>query len=177
MTTATQQNPATGQLPGIAWFTVMSMVSPVALNILMPALPDIAADLNVSTDEVQLSLTLYLLTLAFGQLICGPLADRFGRKPVLLAGIALHFVGCLLGAFADDLQSLLLARVLQAAGAVPAWCSLAPSCWIVTAAPRQPARLATSPCLLHWHRPLPRHWAASLTYCLAGRCCFTSHCC
>ncbi len=103
-------------LPGIAWFTVMSMVSPVALNILMPALPDIATDLNVSTDEVQLSLTLYLLTLAFGQLICGPLADRFGRKPVLLTGIALHFVGCLLGAFADDLQSLLIARVLQAAG-------------------------------------------------------------
>ncbi len=114
--TSTQQAPATHQLPGIAWFTVMSMVSPVALNILMPALPNIAADLNVTTDEVQLSLTLYLFTLAFGQLICGPLADRFGRKPVLLTGIALHFAGCLLGAFANDLQTLLMARVLQAAG-------------------------------------------------------------
>ena len=77
----------------------MAMVSPIALNILLPALPSIASQLNVSTNEVQLSLTLYLLSLALGQLICGPLADRFGRRPVLLCGIALHFVGCLLGAF------------------------------------------------------------------------------
>lgn len=103
-------------LPPIAYFTIMSMVSPIALNVLLPALPDVATDLGVSTSEVQLSLTLYLFALAIGQLICGPLADRFGRRPVLLTGIALHFVGCLLGAMADDLSSLLLARVLQALG-------------------------------------------------------------
>lgn len=103
-------------LPPIAYFTIMSMVSPIALNILLPALPSVAQALGVSTTEIQLSLTLYLFSLAFGQLICGPLADRFGRRPVLLTGIALHFVGCLLGAFADDLNSLLLSRVLQALG-------------------------------------------------------------
>lgn len=107
-----QQKP----LPPIAYFTVMSMVSPIALNILLPALPDVAENLGVTTSEVQLSLTLYLFSLAIGQLICGPLADRFGRRPILLTGIALHFVGCLLGAFADDLSSLLTARVLQALG-------------------------------------------------------------
>ncbi|MCP4597667.1 multidrug effflux MFS transporter [Neptuniibacter sp.] len=103
-------------LPPIAYFTIMSMVSPIALNILLPALPDVAAGLNVTTAEVQLSLTLYLFSLAIGQLICGPLADRFGRRPILLIGIAIHFIGCLLGAFADDLSSLLVARVLQAFG-------------------------------------------------------------
>lgn len=103
-------------LPPIAYFTIMSMVSPIALNILLPALPDAAVDLGVSTSEIQLSLTLYLLALALGQLICGPLADRFGRRPVLLTGIAIHFIGCLLGAFADDLSSLLIARILQALG-------------------------------------------------------------
>lgn len=103
-------------LPPIAYFTIMSMVSPVALNIILPALPDVAQALGVSTAEIQLSLTLYLFSLAIGQLICGPLADRFGRKPVLLVGIAIHFVGCLLGAFATDLTSLLVSRVLQALG-------------------------------------------------------------
>ncbi|WP_299177395.1 multidrug effflux MFS transporter [uncultured Neptuniibacter sp.] len=107
-----QQKP----LPPIAYFTIMSMVSPIALNILLPALPDVASELGVSTGEIQLSLTLYLFSLAIGQLICGPLADRFGRRPILLYGIALHFIGCLLGAFADDLSSLLLSRVLQALG-------------------------------------------------------------
>lgn len=104
------------QLPPIAYFTVMSMVSPIALNIILPALPDAASELGVSTSEIQLSLTLYLLALAIGQLICGPLADRFGRRPILLSGIAIHFIGCLLGAFADDLSSLLTARVFQAVG-------------------------------------------------------------
>ncbi|PIE25078.1 MAG: Bcr/CflA family drug resistance efflux transporter [Neptuniibacter caesariensis] len=107
-----QQKP----LPPIAYFTIMSMVSPIALNILLPALPDVADNLGVTTSEVQLSLTLYLFSLAVGQLICGPLADRFGRRPVLLVGITIHFVGCLLGAFADDLSTLLTARVLQALG-------------------------------------------------------------
>lgn len=103
-------------LPPIAYFTIMSMVSPIALNILLPALPDAANDLGVSTSEIQLSLTLYLLALAIGQLICGPLADRFGRRPILLTGIAIHFIGCVLGAFADDLSSLLIARIFQAIG-------------------------------------------------------------
>ncbi|WP_286239254.1 multidrug effflux MFS transporter [Neptuniibacter halophilus] len=107
-----QQKP----LPPIAYFTIMSMVSPIALNILLPALPDVAMQLGITTAEVQLSLTLYLFALAVGQLICGPLADRFGRRPVLLFGIALHFGGCLLGAFASDLSALLCARVLQALG-------------------------------------------------------------
>lgn len=106
----------TKPLPPIAYFTIMSMVSPIALNILLPALPDAASDLGVTTSEIQLSLTLYLLALAIGQLICGPLADRFGRRPILLIGIAVHFIGCLLGAFADDLSSLLIARIFQALG-------------------------------------------------------------
>jgi len=95
---------------------MMAMLSPLSLNILMPALPSIAAELAISSEQVQLSLTLYLLFLALGQLVCGPLADRFGRRPVLLGGIALHSIGCLLGAFANSIEGLLLARILQAAG-------------------------------------------------------------
>jgi len=103
-------------LPPVAYLTIISMVSPIALNILLPALPDIAVALNATTSEIQLSLTLYLFSLAVGQLLCAPLADRFGRRLVLLIGIAIHFIGCLLGATAADLNSLLLARLLQALG-------------------------------------------------------------
>ena len=100
----------------MAMFTIMAMVSPVALNILLPALPDVAADLGLPITAVQLSFTLYLLALALGQLILGPLADRFGRRPVLLAGVFIHMLGCVVAAMASDLTWLLVGRVLQALG-------------------------------------------------------------
>ena len=97
-------------------FTIMAMVSPVALNILLPALPDVATDLGLPISAVQLSFTLYLLALGLGQLILGPLADRFGRRPVLLAGVFIHMLGCVVAAMATDLTWLLVGRVLQALG-------------------------------------------------------------
>lgn len=100
----------------MAMFTIMAMVSPVALNILLPALPDVAADLGLPISAVQLSFTLYLLALALGQLILGPLADRFGRRPVLLVGVLIHMLGCVVAAMAADLTWLLVGRVLQALG-------------------------------------------------------------
>jgi len=100
----------------MAMFTIMAMVSPVALNILLPALPDMANDLGLPISSVQLSFTLYLLALAIGQLLLGPLADRFGRRPVLLAGIVIHMLGCVVAANANDLTWLLVGRVLQALG-------------------------------------------------------------
>ncbi len=100
----------------MAMFTIMAMVSPVALNILLPAMPDIAKDLDLPTSAVQLSFTLYLLALAIGQLVLGPLADRFGRRPVLLVGVLIHLLGCVVAAMADNLSWLLIGRVLQALG-------------------------------------------------------------
>lgn len=108
--------PSQNTIPATGYFTIIAMVSPIALNILLPSLPDVATDLNVTYNEIQLSLTLYLFALAIGQLICGPLADRFGRRPILLVGIIIHFIGCLVGVFSDSLNDLLLARVLQALG-------------------------------------------------------------
>lgn len=92
------------------------MASPLALNAFIPAMPDVAQSLDQQISTIQLTFTLYLLTLAVGQLLCGPLSDYFGRRPVLLAGLGLHLLGSLLGATADDITQLISGRVLQALG-------------------------------------------------------------
>ncbi len=114
-TTQTPTKPAI-QPPPIPLLTLIAMASPLALNAFIPAMPDVARDLGQQIGTIQLTFTLYLLTLAIGQLICGPLSDYFGRRPVLLVGLALHLVGSLLGATADDITQLISGRILQALG-------------------------------------------------------------
>lgn len=92
------------------------MASPLALNAFIPAMPDVAQSLSQQISTIQLTFTLFLLTLAIGQLLCGPLSDYFGRRPVLLVGLGLHLMGSLMGATADDITQLILGRVLQALG-------------------------------------------------------------
>ncbi|OPX56429.1 Bcr/CflA family drug resistance efflux transporter [Oceanospirillum multiglobuliferum] len=96
--------------------SAMALTSPLALNLFVPAMPDAARDLGVDINIIQLTFTSYLLTLAIGQLISGPLADFFGRKPVLLWGLALHVLGSLLATLANDISFLVAGRVLQALG-------------------------------------------------------------
>ena len=67
----------------------MTAIAPLTLNIIVPAVPNLAVVLDASVDTVQLTVSLYLLVLAFSQLALGPLSDRFGRRPVIIAGLAL----------------------------------------------------------------------------------------
>lgn len=94
----------------------IAMASPLALNAFIPAMPDVAQSLEQDISTIQLTFTLYLLTLAIGQLICGPLSDYFGRRPVLIIGLGLHLLGSLLGATAEDINQLVGGRILQALG-------------------------------------------------------------
>jgi DHA1 family bicyclomycin/chloramphenicol resistance-like MFS transporter len=88
----------------------------LAMHIFVPALPVAARDLGVSSGTIQLTLTLYLVGVAGGQLFWGPLSDRIGRRPALLAGIALYTIGSLASAAAPGVGTLILARVIQAIG-------------------------------------------------------------
>ena len=99
------------------WVLVaISMLQPFALNVLAPATPGLARSLQTDYATVQLTLTLYLLTVAVTQLLVGPISDRIGRRPCILAGIGLFAVGSLMGGLAGQIETLLLARVVQAAG-------------------------------------------------------------
>jgi DHA1 family bicyclomycin/chloramphenicol resistance-like MFS transporter len=89
---------------------------PFALDAYLPAFPDIARDLGVSSSEVGLTLSVYVFLLALGQLVGGPLSDRFGRRPILFAGIAIFIAGSLLVTTAQTLPTMLIWRALQAFG-------------------------------------------------------------
>lgn len=88
----------------------------LGMHIFVPALPLAAADLGSSPAAMQLTISLYILGLAIGQLVYGPIADRFGRRPTLLGGLALYIAACIAAAFVGDATSLIAMRLFQALG-------------------------------------------------------------
>jgi DHA1 family bicyclomycin/chloramphenicol resistance-like MFS transporter len=101
-------------------FLLLAMVTAsgtLGMHMIIPALPATAAGLRVSDATIQLTITLYLIGLAIGQLLYGPLADRFGRRPVLLGGLALFTLAGAATAVAPNAGVLIGARVLQSVGA------------------------------------------------------------
>jgi DHA1 family bicyclomycin/chloramphenicol resistance-like MFS transporter len=88
----------------------------LAVHVFVPALPVIAADFGVGAGAAQLVISAYMFALAIGHLIYGPLSDRFGRRPVMIAGLVIYAAAGLAAAFAPTFGSLIVARVLQALG-------------------------------------------------------------
>lgn len=96
------------------------IISLVALSIdaMLPALPEIAADLNVTRiNDSQYVILVFFAGMAFGQLFFGPLSDSIGRRPAILSGLLLFAAGCLLSIVAVDFTQMLLGRLLQGLGA------------------------------------------------------------
>lgn len=90
---------------------------PAAILILLPSMPGLQAAFETDYATVQLTLTLYLVGLAITQLLYGPISDRLGRRPVLLAGYALFVVGTLICLVAPSIETLIAGRFVQACGA------------------------------------------------------------
>jgi len=91
-------------------------VSPFAIDMYLPGFPAIAKDLDTSVAQVQLSLTAYLVGISVGQLIYGPLLDRYGRKSPLYFGMAIYLVASLLCALTASVEQLIVMRFFQALG-------------------------------------------------------------
>jgi MFS transporter, DHA1 family, multidrug resistance protein len=101
----------------LALLIAMTGVGSLSLNILVPAVPGLVAKFAANPASVQLTVSLYLLGLAVAQLIFGPLSDRFGRRPVVLTGLALATLASTAAIFATSIASLIIARVAQSLGA------------------------------------------------------------
>lgn len=101
----------------IAVLAALASVGTLATNILLPSLPQMATALQVTTPAVTASITIFLLVFALGQLVVGPISDRYGRRLPVLAGFAIFIAGSVWCGLATDLTSLLIGRAIQAAGA------------------------------------------------------------
>jgi DHA1 family bicyclomycin/chloramphenicol resistance-like MFS transporter len=95
----------------------MTALAPLSMQIFVPALPAIQRGFGVSTGMAQLALSLSILANAIATLSYGPLSDRFGRRPVVLAGLGVFVVGSLLCSLAPTIGVLIVGRIVQLAGA------------------------------------------------------------
>ncbi len=95
---------------------LLSAIGPFSIDMYLPAFENIAADFNSPLEKVQLSLTSFFIGIAFGQVIYGPLLDRYGRKKPLLVGLGIYIVASILCVFTRDINHLIFLRFLQALG-------------------------------------------------------------
>lgn len=99
-----------------ALLAALSAVGPLTTDMYLPSLPDIARQLAASTAQVQLTLSAYLIGFAVGQIFYGPISDRHGRKPVLIAALALYCAASLACALSTSVEMLIVARFVQGLG-------------------------------------------------------------
>ncbi|MEV4639010.1 multidrug effflux MFS transporter [Actinoplanes sp. NPDC049548] len=107
---------ATATAPGpllVVMLGLVTAVGPLSLDMYLPAFPAVADDLGVPAAEVQLSLTTCLIGLALGQLVCGPLTDRWGRRRPMLVGVGAYAILSVLCALAPSAPLLAAVRLLQ----------------------------------------------------------------
>lgn len=102
--------------PSIWLLATIALASPFAMNVFNPAMPDVVRAFGSTIDVVQLTLTLYLAALGVSQLLSGAMADRFGRRPLMLWGMGVHLLGTVLSALSPTVELLILGRVMQALG-------------------------------------------------------------
>jgi MFS transporter, DHA1 family, multidrug resistance protein len=99
-----------------ALLAALSAIGPLTTDMYLPSLPDIARQLGASTAQVQLTISAYLFGFAIGQILYGPVSDRHGRKPVLLAAVGLYCAASLACTLSTSIEMLIVARAMQALG-------------------------------------------------------------
>lgn len=108
------------RLPGRIFavaLALITVVGPLAIHFFLPVLPQVKASFAVPDAVAQATFSITLAVMAFMTLVYGALSDRYGRRPVLLCGLSLFIGGSVLAALATSIEVLVLARLIQAAGA------------------------------------------------------------
>ena len=100
-----------------ALLTVLVALGQISTSIYIPSMPSLVAALDTDMERVNLTLTVFLVGFAISQVVYGPLSDRFGRRPVLLAALVLYLAASLACAFSPTIEVLIAARFAQAVGA------------------------------------------------------------
>ncbi len=95
--------------------TLLLGLQPVTTDLYLPALPTLQRELGAPVSAVQMTLSVLIICFGLAQLVCGPLSDRFGRRPVLLGGMALYCLASVMGALAQNIGTLVTWRGLQGA--------------------------------------------------------------
>ncbi|WIV57431.1 multidrug effflux MFS transporter [Amycolatopsis nalaikhensis] len=118
--TTTAERTAPGRRAQLKFVLVLGGLTafgPLSIDMYLPALPRMAGDLHAADSTVQLTLSVFIVGLALGQLVLGPLSDAFGRRRPLLVGLVLYVVGSVLCAVSPDAWLLVAARFVQSLGA------------------------------------------------------------
>ncbi|WP_237153240.1 multidrug effflux MFS transporter [Oryzibacter oryziterrae] len=97
--------------------SILIALGPISMSLYTPAMPAIATAFGASTSAVKATLTFYFAGFAFAQLVCGPLSDAFGRRPVAIGFLAIYVLGSLGAVLAPSVEILTLARLVQGIGA------------------------------------------------------------
>lgn len=97
--------------------TAVVAFGPISTDLYLPSLPGIARHFGTDAAAVQATLSMFLLGFAGGQIIYGPLSDRYGRRPVLVSGVAVYLAATMACAIAESIEALIGARFFQALGA------------------------------------------------------------
>ena len=108
------------QSPGRAFtisLALTALITPLAVHLFFPVIPAVKVALGLSDARAQLTFSIALFGMAFATLFYGSLSDRYGRRPVLLSGLALFLFGSVVSLMAETVNALVLGRLVQAIGA------------------------------------------------------------
>jgi DHA1 family bicyclomycin/chloramphenicol resistance-like MFS transporter len=95
----------------------VSSLNPVAVDTFLPAMPAIAKAMEIDPGTLGITLGIFTVGTGFGQIIFGPISDRFGRKPVIIFGLSLYVLAALIASYAVNIEELALIRFIQGIGA------------------------------------------------------------
>src|SRR6201987_3293812 len=115
---ASENDLATSRLM-LLLLVLMTGVAPISLYMLVPALPILGTTFGRDISIAQMTVSLYMVGIACSQIIMGPLSDKFGRRPILLAGLSLMLAASIACSFAENLPQLIAARFFQALAGAP----------------------------------------------------------